>query len=55
MTSPENGVVEHMHRAIIEHARTIRLHVGLPLKKFIEAINTIVYLINRDSFTPMVF
>jgi len=30
-TPEENGVAKCMNRTIMEHARTVRLHVGLPL------------------------
>ena len=30
-TPQENGVAEFMNKAIMEHARGMRLHVGLPL------------------------
>ena len=42
-----------MNMTIIEHARSMRLHAGLPLNMWEEAINTIVYLINRGPFTPL--
>ena len=37
----------------MERARSMRLHVGLPLNMWVEAINTIVYLINRGPSTPL--
>ena len=49
----ENGVVESMNMTIMEHARIMRLHVGLLLNMWVEAINTIVYLINRGPSTPL--
>jgi len=42
-----------MNRTIMEHARSMRLHVGLPLNMWAEAINTIIYLINRGPSTPL--
>ena len=46
-TPQENGVSERMNRMIMEHARCMRLHAGLPLQFWIDAVNTTVYLINR--------
>ena len=37
----------------MEHAWSMRLHVGLPLHMWVEAINTIVYLINIGPSTPL--
>ena len=45
-TPQENGVAECMNRTIMERARTMRLHVELPLKMWVEVVNTGVYLIN---------
>ena len=42
-----------MNRTIIERARRMRLHVGLPLDMWTEAVNTVVYLINRGPSTPL--
>ena len=50
-TPQENGVVEHMNMTIMERARSMRLHVGLPLHMCVEAVNTVVYLINRGPST----
>ena len=36
-----------MNRTIMEHARSMRLHAGLPLQFWAEAVDTVVYLINR--------
>ena len=52
-TPQENGVAERMNRTMMEHARSMRLHAGLPLHMWTEAINTVVYLINRGSSTPL--
>jgi hypothetical protein len=35
-----------MNRTIMEHARSMRLHVGLPLQFWADAVDTAVYLIN---------
>ena len=49
----ENGVAERMNKTIMERARSMRLHVGLPLRMWVEAINIVVYLINRGLSTPL--
>ena len=45
--SRENGVSERMNRTIIEHARCMRLHAGLPLQFWEDFVDTNVYLINK--------
>ena len=42
-----------MAKRIVEHARSMRLHAGFPLHMWVDAINTIVYLINRGHSTPL--
>ena len=42
-----------MNMIIMEHARSMRLHVGLSLHMWVEAINNIVYLINRGPSTHL--
>ena len=42
-----------MNRTIMEHARSMRLHVGLPLHMWAKAVNTAIYLINRGPSTPL--
>ena len=37
----------------MEHARRMRLHVGIPLQFWVEFFNTVVYLINRGPSTPL--
>ena len=44
---------ERMNRTIIKHARSMRLHVGLPLHFLTDIVNTIVYLIKRGPSTPL--
>ena len=39
----------------MDHARSMSLHVGLPLNMWVEAINTTIYLINRGPSTPLSF
>jgi hypothetical protein len=46
-TPQENGVLERMNRKIMECARSMRLHVGLPLQFCIGVVDIVVYLINR--------
>ena len=38
-TPQENGVSEMMNRTIMEHARCMRLHAGLPLQFWADAID----------------
>ena len=42
-----------MNMTIMECARSMRLYAGLPLHMWVEAINTIIYLINRGPSTPL--
>lgn len=37
----------------MEHARSTRLHVGLPSNMWDEAINATIYLINKSPSTPL--
>ena len=37
-TPQQNGVLERMNRTIMERARSMRLHVGLPLEFWAEAV-----------------
>jgi transposase InsO family protein len=52
-TPQQNGVVERMNRTLNEHARSMRLHVGLPKTFWIDVVSTAVYLINRGSSVPL--
>ena len=52
-TPQENGVAKCMNKIIMKHERSIRLHAWFPLNMWEEAINTVVYLINRRSSTPL--
>ncbi|KAE8731332.1 Detected protein of unknown function [Hibiscus syriacus] len=45
--SSHDTVAEHMNRTLNEHARSMRIHTGLPKFLWAEAINTAAYLINR--------
>ena len=37
----------------MERARSMRLHVGLPLHFWADAVNNVVYLINRGPLIPL--
>jgi hypothetical protein len=52
-TPQQNGVAERMNKTLNEHARSMRLHVGLPKTFWIDAVSIAVYLINRGSSVPM--
>ena len=45
-TPQQNGVAERMNRTLNEHARSMRLHVGLPKTFWADAVSTATYLIN---------
>ena len=40
-------MLERMNRTIMEHARCMRLHARFPLQFWVDAVNTVVYLINK--------
>ena len=46
-TPQENGMSERMNRMIMERARCMRLHVGLPLYFWADVVDTAIYLINK--------
>ena len=52
-TPQENGVSERMNRAIMERARSMRLHAGLPLQFWADAVDTAIYLINRGPSSAL--
>lgn len=52
-TPQENGVSKRMNRTIMELARSMRLHAGLPLHFWVDAIHTTIYLINRGPSAPL--
>ena len=52
-TPQENGLSERMNRTIMERARRMRLHAGLPLQFWAEAVDTAVYLINRGPSSSL--
>ena len=45
-TPQQNGVAECMNRIFNEHARSMRLHAGLPKTFWADVISTTAYLIN---------
>ena len=47
-TLQQNGVAERMNRTILERARSMRVHAGLPLHLWGATVDTVVYLINRS-------
>jgi hypothetical protein len=51
--SEENGVSERMNRTIMERARSMRLHVGVPLQFWADVIYIIVYLINKGPSSSL--
>jgi len=52
-TPQEIGVLERMNKTIMEHARCMRLHAGLPLQFWAVVVDTIVYLINRGPSSSL--
>jgi hypothetical protein len=52
-TPQENGVSERMNRIIMDHARSMRLHIGFPLQFWVDGVDTIVYLINREPSSSL--
>ena len=46
-TPPQNGIVERRNRYIMDYARTLMMEKNVALKYWREAINTIVYTLNR--------
>eukprot|EP00253_Pinus_taeda_P017240 PITA_17240 len=49
----ENGVSKRMNKKIMERARCMRLHAGLPLQFWVDAIDTTVYLKNRGPSSSL--
>ena len=45
----QNGVVECINKTIMERARSMRIHSGLPKQLWADAVNTSEYLINRGT------
>ena len=40
-------MVERMNKTLNEHARSMRLHSGLPKNLWADVVSTVAYLINR--------
>jgi len=53
ITPQENGFSERINRKILEHARCLRLHAGLPLFLWAYCIDTAVYLINKGPSSAL--
>ena len=49
----QNGVAECMNMTILECARSMRIHTGLPKQFWVDAVNTTVYLINIGPSVPL--
>jgi hypothetical protein len=49
----QNGVAERMNRTLNEHARSMRLHAGLPKTFWVDAVSTAAYLVNRGPSVPL--
>ena len=52
-TPRENGVSKRMNMTIMEHAMCMRLHAGLPLEFWADAVNNAFYLINRGPSSAL--
>eukprot|EP00253_Pinus_taeda_P023188 PITA_23188 len=52
-TPQENNLSERMNRTIMERARCMRLHAGLPLQFWADAVDTAIYLINRGPSSSL--
>ena len=42
-----------MNMTIMERARCMRLHVGFPLQFWVDGVNIVVYLINKDPLSAL--
>ena len=52
-TPQENGVSKRMNRTIMECARCMRLHAGLPLQFWVDVVDIVVYLIKRGPSSSL--
>ena len=51
----QNGVTERMNKTLNEWAKNMRIYSALPKTFWADAVNTIVYLINRGPSVPLEF
>ena len=49
----QNWIAERMNWTLNEHARSIRIHYGLPKTFWADAVSTAAYLINRGPSVPV--
>ena len=49
----QNGVTKCMNRTILKRAQSIRIHASLPKQFWANAVNTMVYLINKGPSVPL--
>ena len=52
-TPEQNGVAERMNRTLMESARSMMSHAGLPDSYWAEAVATAAYITNRTSTTAL--
>ena len=46
-------MAERMNKTIMEHSKSMILHARLPLHMWVEAVNTIVYFVNKGPSTSL--
>lgn len=51
--SQQNSLAEQMNQTIVERARSMRLHVGLPNQFWANVVNTTSYLLNWGPSVPL--
>ena len=51
----KNGIAERMNRTLNEHAKSMRIHCGLPKTLWADAVSTSAYLINRGPSISLGF
>ena len=49
----QNSVVVYMNMTILERARCMQIHIGLLKQFWTDAVNTIVYLINKGLLVSL--
>jgi len=52
-TPQQNGMAESINMTLNEHARSMRLHAGLPKTFWTNAVSIVAYLINRGPLVPL--